>query len=397
MLLWDTFFDAGEAQLKKGKYGKAEQLLKSALGEANSFEPDDPRLLKTLLALISVYQSNKRPKEAEPHLRRAEELISPPTTVEPSAQSDVVRAQLKQLEFEDPDPHAETALRERLVNIWAEAGPEYQDQLLQSLLELTNSQRESSDEESAREHLMRALKVAEELGGAHSEAVDRMLELVIESFIVSQHWQQAEGYGTQRLEVQTALYGEDDPRLAPTLATQSTVLEKQRRMPEALPLIERAASIPGDDRTFYYLSFAEALLRAGTPAEALAKLITLEKAHVQGDLAGRYEILLLRAYQGVEDWDALREQPTRKANRPPGWKRWSPLASSSIPEASPIWAPTWMKFWSWIRKLWTTTAPFSRGSAVWPERSGVVTSRRSITIEPSPLAPTTWTCRIHAP
>lgn len=316
MLLWDTFFDAGEAQLKKGKYGKAEQLLKSALGEANSFEPDDPRLLKTLLALISVYQSNKRPKDAEPHLRRAEELISPPTTVDPSAQSDVVRAQLKQLEFEEPDPHAETALRERLVNIWAEAGPEYQDQLLESLLELTNSQRESSDEESAREHLMRALKVAEELGGAHSEAVDRMLELIIESFIVSQQWQQAEGYGTQRLEVQTALYGEDDPRLAPTLATQSTVLEKQRRMPEALPLIERAASIPGDDRTFYYLSFAEALLRAGTPAEALAKLITLEKAHVQGDLAGRYEILLLRAYQGVEDWDALREQAERIAADP---------------------------------------------------------------------------------
>ena len=108
MLLWDTFFDAGEAQLKKGKYGKAEQLLKSALGEANSFEPDDPRLLKTLLALISVYQSNKRPKDAEPHLRRAEELISPPSTVDPSAQSDVVRAQLRQLEFEEPDPHATT-------------------------------------------------------------------------------------------------------------------------------------------------------------------------------------------------------------------------------------------------------------------------------------------------
>jgi uncharacterized protein HemY len=316
MLLWDTFFDAGEAQLKKGKYGKAEQLLKSALGEANSFEADDPRLLKTLLALISVYQENKRPKAAEPHLNRAEELIGPDSKLEASSKSDVIHAQLKQLQFEEADPHAETALRERMVGIWQEAGPEQREQLLESLLELTESQRASTDEASAREHLMRALTVAEELGGTESEVVDRVLELIIGSFITSEDYEKAEEFGQRRLDVQTALSGSDAPRLAPTLATQSMVVEKQRRMPEALPLIERAASIPGDDRTFYYLGFVEALLRAGTPAEALAKLITLEKVSVQGDLAGRYELLLLRAYQGVEDWDALREQAERIAADP---------------------------------------------------------------------------------
>ena len=114
MLLWDTFFDAGEAQLKKSKYGKAEQLLKSALGEANSFDLHDPRLLKTLLALISVYQESKRPKEAEPHLKRAEELIDSPGGLEPEAQARVVEAQLKQLTFEEEDPQAHTILRERM-------------------------------------------------------------------------------------------------------------------------------------------------------------------------------------------------------------------------------------------------------------------------------------------
>ncbi|MFA5508211.1 MAG: tetratricopeptide repeat protein, partial [Vulcanimicrobiota bacterium] len=316
MLLWDTFFDAGEAQLKKGKYGKAEQLLKSALGEANSFQPDDPRLLKTLLALVAVYQGNKKPRDAEPHLNRAEELVSGPHGLPPSACSEVVRAQLKQLEFGDPDPQAETILKERLVGVWAQAGPEYQDQLLESLLELTDSQRESSDEEAAREHLMRALAVAEQLGGVQSESVDRILELVVQSFMNSQSYAKAEEFGRRRLEVQTALYGDDDPRLAPTLATLSVVLERQRRMAEALPLIERAASIPGEERASYFLSYVEALLRSGTPAEALAKLITVGKGSIQGESAGRYELLLLRAYQGVQDWEALREQADRIASAP---------------------------------------------------------------------------------
>jgi lipopolysaccharide biosynthesis regulator YciM len=316
MLLWDTFFDAGEAQLKKGKYSKAEQLLKSALGEANSFEDDDPRLLRTLLALISVYQENKRPKDAQPHLNRAEELIGPESQLEASSKAEVIEVQLKQLQFEEPDHHAETALRERMVQIWETAGPEEREQLLESLLVLAESLRKSADEETARSSLMRALSVAEELGGAESEVVDRVLALIIDSFITSEDYPQAEEFGLRRLSVQTALSGVDAPRLAPTLATQSMVLEKQRRMSEALPLIERASGLPGDDRTFYYLSFVEALLRAGTPAEALAKLITLEKVNVQGDLAGRYELLLLRAFQGVEDWDALREQAERIAADP---------------------------------------------------------------------------------
>lgn len=322
MLLWDTFFDAGEAQLKNGKYGKAEQLLKSALGEANSFEPDDPRLLRTLLALISVYQKNNRPKDAVPHLKRAEDLIQAPTTLEPEAQIQVIHAQLKQLQFEQADNHAISALRERLVQIWESGGDAYRAKLLESLLDLAVATRESHDEEAARAQLQRALTVAEESAGLQSEEVDSVLALLVESFIISSAYSKAEGAARRRLEIQTALYGADDARLAPTLATLSHVVEKQRRMGEALPLIERASSLPGEKKTYYYLGFVEALLRSGAQAEALAKLITLEKVNVQGELAGRYELLLLRAYQGAEDWEALREQAERICADPES----SPLA-----------------------------------------------------------------------
>jgi lipopolysaccharide biosynthesis regulator YciM/uncharacterized protein HemY len=311
MLLWDTFFDAGEAQLKNGKYVKAEKLLKSALGEANSFEPDDPRLLRTLLALVNVYQKSDRPQDAEPLLKRAEDLIESTGTVSAPVQSEVVDALLTQLKFEEPDKHAESALRERRVQVWQKGGPEFRENLLDSLLELSLSLRASASEEEARAKIQQALAVAEELHGAESEAVDRVLGLLAQSYIISKAFSEAEESGRRRLEIQTALFGEDDPRLAPTLAVLSHVVEKQRRMDEALPLIERASSIPGDEKTFYYLGFVEALLRAGSPAEALAKLITLEKVNVQGELSDRYELLLLRAYRGVEDWPALEEQAER--------------------------------------------------------------------------------------
>ena len=308
MLLWDTFFEAGEAQLKNGKYVKAEKLLKSALGEANSFESSDPRLIQTLLALIAVYQGNARPKEAEVHLKRAEELLSQEDAIAPEARAEVVMASLAQLKFGEPDPAAESALRERLVVIWQKGGEAYQAQLLQSFIDLAESLRESSSESDARVQLLKALVVAEEFHGEESEGVDRILELVVDSYIRSQAYAEAEEYSRRRLDIQTSLFGEDDSRLAPTLATLSGVVEKLRRAEEALQLIERAAGIPGDDRTFYYLSYVEALLRGGAPAEALAKLITLEKANVQGEQAGRYELLLLRAYMGVEDRAALLEQ-----------------------------------------------------------------------------------------
>ena len=160
MLLWDTFFDAGETQLENGKFGKAEKLLKSALGEANSFEPDDPRLLKTLLALIKVYQASERPKEAEPHLKRAESLIESTGSVSPQDQSLVVEALLEQLKFEEQDAKAESLLRERMVLIWQKAGEEHTDRLLESLLELSSSLRKSSGESEARAQLHKALAVA---------------------------------------------------------------------------------------------------------------------------------------------------------------------------------------------------------------------------------------------
>ena len=308
MLLWDTFFDAGETQLENGKFGKAEKLLKSALGEANSFEPDDPRLLKTLLALIKVYQGSERPQEAEPHLKRAESLIESTGSVSPHNQSLVVEALLDQLKFEDHDAKAESLLRERMVLIWQKAGDDHSEQLLQSLLDLSMSLRKSSGESEARAQLHKALAVAEDIYGEVSEGVDRVLQLLVDSYVNSGDYEHAEEYGRRRLEIQISLFGDDDHRLAPTLASLSFVVEKQRRIPDALPLIERASGIPGEKRTFYYLSFVEALLRSGAAAEALAKLITLEKVNVQGDLRGRYELLLLRAYQGVEDWAALQEQ-----------------------------------------------------------------------------------------
>lgn len=308
MLLWDTFFEAGEAKLKDGNYPNAEKLLKSALGEAATFEASDPRLLKTLLALIKVYHKSKRPKEAKPHLDKAEALVDAEPGLGPESKSLVIEALLEQLKFSDPDPAAESALHERLVAVWQTAGDEHQGRLLESLLVLAESLRRSGTEAEARLQLLKALAVAEEADGKDSESVDRVLALLIDSYQRTQNYAEAEERARRRLEIQLSRYGEDDVRVAKTLSRLSSLAEKQRRMPEALSLAERAASIPGEERTFFYLSYVDALLRSGAPAEALAKLITLEKGNVHGDQVWRYEVQLMRAYRGVDDRAALKEQ-----------------------------------------------------------------------------------------
>lgn len=308
MLLWDTFYEAGEAKLKDGNFPNAEKLFKSALGEAESFEASDPRLLQTLLSLIEVYHKSKRPKEAKIYLDRAEQLVESQSGLSPEHRAKVIEAQITQLAFTGDDPEAESALRERLVHVWQTSGEEYHGRLLESLLVLSESLRRSSTEPDARAQLHKALAVAEDIHGKDSQEVEHVLGLLVDSFVRSQAYPEAEDKARRKLEVQINLHGEDDPRVAATLAKLSSVVEKQRRIPEALSLIERAAGIPGEERTFYYLSYVEALLRSGGAAEALAKLITLEKAHLFGEQAGRYEVLLMRAYRGVDDKSALKEQ-----------------------------------------------------------------------------------------
>lgn len=53
-----------------GRYTEAESRLVAALKAAERFQPDDPRLLITLTDLIELYDTQGKPREVEPLLRR---------------------------------------------------------------------------------------------------------------------------------------------------------------------------------------------------------------------------------------------------------------------------------------------------------------------------------------
>ena len=60
---------ASEA-LQQGKYDEAETLWKAALKDAESFPPDDPRLVVSLKSLADLYNDQKKFTEAEPLYQR---------------------------------------------------------------------------------------------------------------------------------------------------------------------------------------------------------------------------------------------------------------------------------------------------------------------------------------
>ena len=68
---WETHATAGEAAYEQGRYAEAEVQLKAALQEAESFEPDDPRLAQSLNNLGLLYEAQGKYAEAEPLYQRA--------------------------------------------------------------------------------------------------------------------------------------------------------------------------------------------------------------------------------------------------------------------------------------------------------------------------------------
>ena len=67
---WDAAMEAGKTAYEQGRYEEAEKQLQAALGEAESFEKNDPRLAATLDQLITVYRTEGKPMLAEPHYHR---------------------------------------------------------------------------------------------------------------------------------------------------------------------------------------------------------------------------------------------------------------------------------------------------------------------------------------
>ena len=72
---WESNIAAGLKAYRQGRDAKAEKLFLAALGEADGFGPQDPRLATSLNNLATVYHSEGKYAEAEPLYRQSLAII----------------------------------------------------------------------------------------------------------------------------------------------------------------------------------------------------------------------------------------------------------------------------------------------------------------------------------
>ncbi len=313
MLLWDTFFAAGQDKLATGAYSKAEELLRSALAEAEGFSADDPRLLRTRLALAQVHQHEGQGEQANRYLEQAEEQIRSSPSLPVDLVSHVLQAKLVQAELDGIAPARRVALAANLVELWRSAGDEFQTELVESRIRLAELERAAGDERAARHTLEEALETGLEIYGAHSRETAGLLSRLADSHLSTSEVAGAERYARRALSTLEAVLGEGHSELAASLAFLASVLERQQRFEEALPLVEQAAKLPGERQSDYQLEYTASLLRAGKAEAALSVLLGMQRLQLQGATQASYDLAKLRAYRGVGDLEAVRAEAQRLA------------------------------------------------------------------------------------
>ncbi len=313
MLLWDTFFAAGQDKLASGAYAKADELLRSALSEAEGFTPDDPRLLRTRLALAQVHQLEGRGEQANLYLDQAERQIQAAPDLPVDLVSDVLSCKLKQAQLDGVPSGGQIALASSLVSLWRAAGPEHRSTLVESLLALAELERASGDERAARHSLEEGLEAGLELHGPNSRETADLLSRLARSHLSTGETAGAERYARRALSTYQAVLGEGDSELAEPLAFLALVLERQQRFDEALPLVEQAAEIEGERQPEYQLEYVSSLLRADRAESALTVLWSVDRQRISEATLSRFDLARLRAYRGVGDLEAVRGEAQRLA------------------------------------------------------------------------------------
>lgn len=311
MLLWDTFFAAGEGQLAKGSFIKAEELLKSALSEANSFAEDDVRLLQSRLALVAVYQKCDRFPEADTFLQSAGEQIGRFRTFPPSLRASVLEARMVQVSHQKSDPRAPIEIAMELVELWEDAGADHLPSLTKSLLRLAKLHQDLAEEDSVRAALERALELTQQDKGVESvESADLLSELA-QSHLRSAQFELAERRGREALSVREAALGANHQTLAGSWFFLAKVLVSLKRHDDALSAAERAEDLAVEEKPLYQLEYVEMLYGHGHWQTALSVLLSVDPAEVPADLSSRFQLARVRVLRGLADFEGAKTEAQR--------------------------------------------------------------------------------------
>ncbi len=306
MVLWDTFFEAGRGQLNKGSFAKAEELFKSALGEAESFEQDDPRRLRTLLALVEVHQKCRRPEAGRPYLEEALSKLGL-ASLDLALKVEIRQAELAQLEVEEAGVPELCETWKGLLQLHRQGGAAHLKEREKALEILTGLYLKLTDFEAAQVLLEERLELVRQEYGAESLEAAEVLQSFAETLVRSGDELTAERHLREALTIRER--GEQDT--VEVLGLLSKVLESQKRYQEALKYVARAAEQPGPRQSRFRLMMIEAKLRLGEAEDALGLLNSLDKAELPEESQSAYELSLLRGYGQLNQHAARLAQAKR--------------------------------------------------------------------------------------
>ena len=123
--LWETCIKAGMQSYRQGKYAEAEVQFLAALKEAENFDPEDPRLDRSLNFLVELYLAQGMDAEVEPHLKRSleikEKILGPEHADVAAGLNQLAELYRAQDKFAEAEPLYRRALGIIVINL----GPEH--------------------------------------------------------------------------------------------------------------------------------------------------------------------------------------------------------------------------------------------------------------------------------
>ena len=239
---WEKYNKAGMKAYRQGQYAEAEKQWVSALKEAETFGPQDPRLATSLNNLAALYKAQGKYAEAEPlHLRALairEKVLGPEHPQVATSLNNLAELYRTQGKYAQAEPlyKRSLAIKEKVL------GPEHPS-VATSLNNLAALYKAQGHYAEAEPLYRRALAIKEKALGPEHPGVATTLNNLAELYRAQGQYAEAEPLHKRALAIREKGLGPEHPRVATSLNNLAMLYRAQGKYTEAEPLYRRSLAI----------------------------------------------------------------------------------------------------------------------------------------------------------
>lgn len=239
---WNSLIKAGENLYDKGAYKESEELLLSAVTEAEKFSPTDKRLIRSLDSLAHTYKAEGKFAQAEPLYKRVIEDDKKASTnhVEIATHlNNFGDLYLVQGRYSEAEPLLERSLVETEKGL----GPDHEDvaRILSNLASVYLGQRKYTEAEPCFE---RVINILGKTVGVKNPDYARALNNLGQAYRWQGNFSKAESLFKESLHLREEILGLEHPDVAKSLFSLAETYAAQGKcLTEAGALYKRAIAI----------------------------------------------------------------------------------------------------------------------------------------------------------